>query len=86
MSDISFDVSTLASNLKNTTVNGILYYNKIILKVYHSSYQLNYIKINGKQKIVVYADASCGNLKNGESQGTYQIFLMGENKFCNLLS
>ena len=39
MSDISFDVSTLASNLKNTTVNEI-YYNKIILKVYHRSYQL----------------------------------------------
>ena len=34
----------------------------------------------------MYTDASCGNLKNGESQGAYQIFLMGENKFCNLLS
>ena len=78
-------MSTLASNLKNTTVNEI-YYNKIILKVYHRSYQLNYIKINGKQKIVVYTDASCGNLKNGENQGAYQIFVMGENKFYNLFS
>ena len=34
----------------------------------------------------MYTDASCGNLKNGESQGAYQIFLMGENKFCNLFS
>ena len=67
-------------------VNEILYCNKIISKVYHNSYQSNYIKINREQKIVVYTDASCGNLKNGESQGAYLIFLMGENDFCNLLS
>ena len=67
-------------------VNEILYCNKIISKVYHNSYQSNYIKINRKQKIVVYTDASCGNLKNGESQGAHVIFLMGENDFCNLLS
>ena len=66
--------------------NEILYCNKIISKVYHNSYQSNYIKINREQKIVVYTDASCGNLKNGESQGAYLIFLMGENDFCNLLS
>ena len=67
-------------------VNEILYCNKIISKVYHNSYQSNHIKINREQKIVVYTDASCGNLKNGESQGAYLIFLMGENDFCNLLS
>ena len=36
--------------------------------------------------MVVYTDASCGNLKNGGSQEVYLIFLMGENNFCNLLS
>ena len=84
--DISFDVTTLASNLKNATVNKILYCNKIISKVYHNLHLLNYIKINGKKKMVVYTDASCGNLKNGGSQEVYLIFLMGENNFCNLLS
>ena len=79
-------MSTLASNLKNAPLNEILYCNKIISKVYHNAYQLNYIKINGKQKIVAYTDASCENLKNSGSQGAYLIFLMGENNFCNLLS
>ena len=39
--DISLDVSSLASNLNNVTVNEILYCNKVISKVYHNSYQLN---------------------------------------------
>ena len=47
---------------------------------------MNYIKINGKQKIVVYTDVACGNLKNSGSWGAYLIFRMGENYFCNLLS
>ena len=80
--DISFDVITLESNLKNATVNELLYWNKIISKVYHNSFQL---KINWKQKIVAYTDASCGNLKNSRSQGTYLTLLMKENNFCNLL-
>ena len=79
-------MSTLASNLDNATVNEILYCNKITSNVYHNSYQLSYIKINGKQKTVIYTDASYGNLKNGGSQGAYLIFLMEENNFCNLLS
>ena len=36
--------------------------------------------------MVVYTGASCGNLKNIESQGVYLIFLMVENNFCNQLS
>ena len=83
--DISFDVSTLASSLNNATVNEI-YCNKIISKVYHNSYQLNYIKINREQKIVVCTDVSCGNVKNGGNQGAHLIFLMGENNFCNLVN
>ena len=65
--DNSFDVITLASNLKNATVYELLYWNKVVLKVYHNSFQLNYIKINWKQKIVAYTDASCRNLKNSRS-------------------
>ena len=79
-------MSTLASNLNNTTVIEILYCNKITSKAYHNSYQLNYIKINEEQKIVVYTNSSCGNLKNGGSQGAHLIFLMGKNNFCNLFS
>ena len=86
MPDISFDVSTLASNLNNATVNETLYCNKIISKVYHNSYQLNYMKINREQKIVVGTDTSCENLKNSESEGVHLTFLMGENNFCDLLS
>ena len=36
--------------------------------------------------MVVCTDASCGNVKNGGSQGVHLIFLMGENNFCNLLN
>ena len=83
--DISFDLSTLALNLNNSIINQILYCNQILSKNYQNSYQLNYTKITRKQKIVVYTDASCGNLKNGRSQGAYFIFFMGENNCCNLL-
>ena len=79
-------MSTLASNLNNATVIEILYCNKIISKAYHNSYQLNHKKINEEQKIVVYTDSSCGNLKNGGSKGVHLILLMGKNNFCNLLS
>ena len=86
MPDISFNVSTIASNLNIVTVNEILYCNKIISKVYHNSYQLNSMKINREQKIVVCTDPSCGNLKSSGSQGVHLTFLMGENNFCNLLN
>ena len=68
--DISFDVSILTSNLNTSTVNELIYCNTIISKIHHNCYSLHYKKINEKQ-IVVYIGASCGNLKNSGSQGTY---------------
>lgn len=70
--DISFDVSILTSNLNTSTVNELIYCNKIISKIHHNCYNLHYKKINEKQ-IVVYTSASCGNLKNSGSQGTYRF-------------
>ena len=84
--DISFDVSNLASKLENATVEDIKYCNKIISKVTSNSYELKYQKLDGNIKLFAYTDASFANLKNGGSQGSYLIFLVGENGLCNLLS
>ena len=84
--DISFDVSTLASNLNTSTVNELIYCNKITSKIHHNSFSINYKKSNRNRKIRVYTDAAYGNLKNGGSQGGYFIFLMGAKNCCNLIS
>ena len=84
--DISFDVSNLASKLENATIADIKYCNKIISKVTSNSCELKYQKLKGNLKFILYTDASFGNLENGGSQGSCNLFLADENGSCNLLS
>ena len=84
--EISFDVSNLVSKLRKVTIEDIKYCNKIISKVTSNSYELKYQKLRKKVKLVLYTDASYRNLPNGGSQGSFIVFLVGENSSCNLLN
>ena len=59
--DISFHISNLASNLNRATINQLIHCNKIISKVKSNNLKLQYQKLQGDLKLVVYTDASFGN-------------------------
>ena len=61
---ISLGVSNLALELRNATVEDIKYCNKIISTVTSDSYKLEYQKLHGNLKLVLYTDASYRNLPN----------------------
>lgn len=79
--DVSFDASTLASAFKNGTVANILETNKVIRKVQSENVCLKFQQLGGDSsvKLVIYSDASLGNLSDGGSQGGYFIILTGDN-------
>ena len=84
-SDISFDMSMLASSLNNTTVSEIKLCNKIISKI-KNKITLKYKKLVNNLELFLYTDASFGNLKDGGSQGAYLVFLLEESDNCNLIT
>lgn len=78
--DVMFDVSNLASKLKDATVQAIHEANRIVCKLKSKKVVLNFLHL-GKDsalKIVVFSDASFGNLSDGGTQGGHLIVLMGE--------
>ena len=84
-SDISFDMSMLASSLNNTTVSEIKLCNKLISKI-KNKITLKYKKLVNNLELFLYTDASFGNLKDGGSQGAYLVFLLEESDNCNLIT
>ena len=80
--DLSYDVSTLSSILKQENVECIKQINRTIKKAKREKSQI-YIPDLGNTEllqIIAYSDASFANLSNGGSQGGYVIFLQGMNK------
>lgn len=79
-----FDVSSLTSGLKNATVQTIqanskqLKSKKVVLKFQH-------LGSDSALKVIVYSDATFGDLSDGGTQGGHLILLMGEDgKFSPL--
>ena len=86
--DIAFDVCQLGTNFKNSGEKEIKYANKVLTHLKQDSVQIKY-KYLGKNddlKLVIYADASHGNLCDGGSQSGYLIFLVGENRKSSLIN
>ena len=77
--DFSFRISNLASNLKTAAIHELIQCNKTISKVKDIYLKLQYKKLQGNLKLVVYTNASFCNLTDGSSQGAYLIFLVGNN-------
>ena len=80
--DIAFDVCQLGTSFKNSGEQDIKYVNKALTYLKQDSLQIKYKQL-GKDdnlKLIIYADASHGNLSDGGSQLGYLIFLVGENQ------
>ena len=84
--DTGFEVCQIASNLKNATIKDLIIVNKIIKRLRETQYYLKYRPIRENHKIVLFTDASFGNLPNGGSQGPHLIYLVGDDNTCNLMS
>ena len=75
--DLLFDTCVLASRIKEGTVKDLLETNKVIRKAKSEKLTLHYRKLENSA-LVVYSDASLGNLLNGGTQGAYLIGLLGQ--------
>ena len=85
--EISFDVSEISSRILTSTVADILRVNKIIKFVKTNPSYITIPSLDLKTlKIVVYTDASFGNLADGGSQGGHVIFLCDSDNNASLLS
>ena len=81
--DIAFDVATVASRLSISTVEDMKRVNKIIRKVQSEQVNLNFHDLGEQMELLLFSDASFGNLADGGSQGGYVIFLKGMNGKIN---
>lgn len=78
--DIMCDTSLLASTTKHATVQTLHDVNKLIRKLKSEEVILKFQNLgkDSSLKLVVFSDASLGNLPDGGTQGGHLIFLVGE--------
>ena len=79
-------ITNFIIQMKHATLNDILHINKIIRKLKSNESILQFKNLGSKVKIVAYTDAAFANLPDGGSQGSYLIFLVGDDGFCSLVS
>ena len=78
--DVLFDVCVLASSVKDAKVKDILQVNKLVSRIKSNPVSLKFPNLGEKPPtLVIFSDASFGNLPNGGSQGGYIMLLVGEN-------
>ena len=74
--DIAYSVLELSITLKSPIIQNITQANKVIRKTKTDCYSLKIPKLSSKWRIVVYSDASYGNMPDGYSSAFgYVIFL-----------
>ena len=77
--DLLFEVNSIAVNIKQSSVKDIININKLIIKAKSSMMSLKYQYLGDNElSLMVFSDASLGNLKDGGSQGGYLILLVGD--------
>ena len=76
--DVIFDASSLASRIKDAKVKDLLEANKVIKRIKTEKVKLKFQHLTGEKVLIVYTDASLGNMDLGGSQGGYFICLRGE--------
>ena len=75
--NVMFDASLLASLTRAAKVKDLIEVNKVIRKIKTEEAKLKFQPLDGEKVLVVYTDASLGNVDQGGSQGGYFICLMG---------
>jgi hypothetical protein len=77
--DVLFDVSSLASSLKVARVEHLIEANKVVKRLKSEKVTLKFQNLGASQlQLVVFSDASLGNLPDGGTQGGHFIVLMGQ--------
>ena len=83
--DVMFDACMLSASLKDATVQNIIEANKVVRRLKSEKVALKFQYLREKLQLVVFSDASLGNLPHGGTQGGHLILLMGQNgKFSPL--
>ena len=77
--DMMFDAACLAGAIKDAKVKDLLEVNKVIKRVKTQQVTLKFQHLPGEKTLVLYSDASLGNLYDGGSQGGQFICIKGEN-------
>ena len=81
--DLAYDVCHLSTSLKDGTVNLLSQANKVIAKAKSENVYLSFPRMDLEDlSIFCYADASCGNLRDGGSQMGSVIELRSGDKSC----
>ena len=73
----------MASKLHISTIEDLKRVNKIIRKVQAEQVCLNFHDLGEQVELLLFSDASFGNLSDGGSQGGYVILLKGQNGKIN---
>ena len=75
--DVSYETSTLCNVGKSATVGDILKLNKLVKNMQHDKVVIKYPNMGDPSKwsLVVFTDASFGNLADGSSQGGNVVFI-----------
>lgn len=86
--DVMFDASLLASSFNQAKVKDLVEVNKVIKKIKSENVNLKFQHLGKSDslKLLVFSDASLGNLPDGGSQGGYLVFLVGDNGKFSLVS
>ena len=81
--DSSFDSCNLSCHQSKPTYRHIIEANKALKELKHNSFNMKYPKLSlDTAKIIVYCDASYGNLADGGSQGGHIIFMCDDKAAC----
>jgi transposase InsO family protein len=83
--DVMFEASTLSGRIKTGQVKDLIEMNKVIKRVKTEKLTLKFQPLQGDLQIIIYTDASLGNLKDGGSQGAQMACLYGEEGMINPL-
>ena len=85
--DIAFDCCELSSSVKHATIEDLLRANKVLSRAKSEPVVLTFKDMRdlSTAKFVCFNDSSFGNLCDGGSQGSYVIFLEGQNGNCSPL-
>ena len=85
--NLAFDLCDLSSRVKNATVRDLFQANKVLAKAKAESVTWKYQAFDdlSNMKLVVYNDASFGNIIDGRSQGGFGIYIVDEEESCSPL-
>ncbi|CAC5386684.1 unnamed protein product [Mytilus coruscus] len=81
--NIAFDIAMITSKLKTSTIEDLKRVNKLLRKVRNDPVSLHFKQLGEYGELLLYTDASFGNLPDGGSQGGFVIMVLGETRKIN---